>query len=367
MKRLCFISNIAPRYRQPIFSLMDNEWNIDWYFGKNDTDIAGIPDGVLKSVTYVPNRKVFGPFYHQKGLSRLINEPVYSGVIALGEPFCLSTWSLLIRRRLFNRDKKVFLWSHGWYGREGTLKRIMKRLFFGMADHVLIYSNYGRSVAISQGFPERRISVIYNSLDFDRHVSIREMLGHSDLYREMFGNEDPVLLFIGRLTKVKRLDLLIGSMSILADRGEHYNLILIGDGTERRSLEKLAEKNGLSDRIRFYGESYEEVKNAQLLYDADLCVSPGNVGLTAIHALTFGLPVVTHDGFSWQMPEFEAVVPGETGLFFKRDDETSLADTISQWFAGTGKDREAVRKACYNEIAAHWTPAAQMDILHKLL
>ena len=38
-----------------------------------------------------------------------------------------------------------------------------------------------------------------------------------------------------------------------------------------------------------------------------MCVSPGNVGLTAIHSLTYGTPVLTHDNFNFQMPEAEAI------------------------------------------------------------
>lgn len=57
--------------------------------------------------------------------------------------------------------------------------------------------------------------------------------------------------------------------------------------------------------------------NAEFIYNADLCVSPGNVGLTAMHSLVFGCPVITHNCFEWQMPEFEAIQPGITGDFLR--------------------------------------------------
>lgn len=67
--------------------------------------------------------------------------------------------------------------------------------------------------------------------------------------------------------------------------------------------------------VWFYGSCYDEQTNAELIYNADMCVAPGNVGLTAIHAMTFGCPVITHSDFKWQMPEFEAIHPGKTGDF----------------------------------------------------
>lgn len=345
---------------------MDKEWDIDWFYGPNIEDIKEIPDGVLRSVTKLETIRFKGHWYWQKGASRVFRDGQYRDYLIYGELFALSTWWILLQRRLLFTKKRILLWTHGWYGREGSLKKLLKRIYFGMADHVLVYGDYSRKVAIEQGFPEHKLSVLYNSLDYDRHIRIREQLKRTSGYLEMFGNSDPTLLFIGRLTKVKRLDKIIRAMKILSERGENYNLIFIGDGTETENLKALTHESGLEKRVRFYGASYDEEENARLLFDADLCVSPGNIGLTAMHAMTFGLPVVTHDDFSWQMPEFEAVIPGRTGLFFKRDDERALADAISKWFAGPGKDRDAVREACYAEIAAHWTPTVQMDVLKKM-
>ena len=63
---------------------------------------------------------------------------------------------------------------------------------------------------------------------------------------------------------------------------------------------------------RIIGECYSEETNAKLIYNADLCVAPGNIGLTAIHVMMFGCPAITHNDFKWQMPEFEAIKSMET-------------------------------------------------------
>ena len=54
---------------------------------------------------------------------------------------------------------------------------------------------------------------------------------------------------------------------------------------------------------------YNEEANAELLYNASVCVCPAEVGLTAIHSLLFGTPVVSNDNFDEQMPEFESIIP----------------------------------------------------------
>ena len=104
-----------------------------------------------------------------------------------------------------------------------------------------------------------------------------------------------------------------------------------------------------------------------MIYNADLCVSPGNIGLTAMHALVFGTPATTHDDFPHQMPEFEAIREGVTGTFFKYNDVESLANSISRWFAENGNKREEVRRACMKEIDENWTPQFQLSVLKKYL
>ena len=79
-------------------------------------------------------------------------------------------------------------------------------------------------------------------------------------------------------------------------------MVIIGDGQEREKLEKLSRQ--LDVKTWFYGACYDDVQTAQLIYDADICVSPGNVGLTAMHVMSFGTPVITHSNFVNQMPPF---------------------------------------------------------------
>lgn len=359
-KGLCIVYNFAQLYREPIFKLIDTTWDCDWYFGTNSTDVKEMPREALKRVHTVATKQVFGPIEWQNGIGRLMRDSRYDTYLMLGEPMVLSTWWCLIQRRLFKRNKRVYLWSHGWYGREGIFKKWLKRAFFGMADHVFTYGEYAREQAIRQGFDGSKITPIHNSLDHATQVKLRMALKPSDVYRKHFGNDATTLIFIGRLTAVKRLDMLLYAMKLLEQNGEIFNLILIGDGAKRLDLEGKASVLGFSNRVWFYGRCYDDTQNAQLIYDADLCVAPGNVGLTAMHTMVFGTPVLTHDDFPWQMPEFEAIRPGKTGDFFKRDDVTDLAAKISRW-TKRKTDRDAVRQACYEEIDSHWTPEYQLE------
>ena len=129
----------------------------------------------------------------------------------------------------------------------------------------------------------------------------------------------------------------------------------------------MATELGLEKNVWFYGPCYDEKELSGLIFNADLCVSPGNVGLTAMHTMVFGTPVLTHNDFPHQMPEFEAIHEGETGAFFTLDNIQSLADGISKWFVQKSNKREEVRKACMKEIDENWTPQFQIEVLKKYL
>ena len=124
---------------------------------------------------------------------------------------------------------------------------------------------------------------------------------------------------------------------------------------------------GLKDSVWFYGSCYDEHTIAELIFNADLCVAPGNIGLTAMHAMVFGCPCMSHNTFKWQMPEFEAIQPGVTGDFFEMNNVESLTNAISKWFLIKSDKRDEVRRACFNEIDTKWNPHFQMEVIKKNL
>ena len=174
-------------------------------------------------------------------------------------------------------------------------------------------------------------------------------------------------MFIGRLTPVKQLDMIIDAANILREKGQKYNIVYVGDGPEREKVESKAKELNLTKQVWLYGACYDEKQNAELIYNADLCVAPGNIGLTAMHSLVFGTPALTHNDFKWQMPEFEAIKEGITGCFFERNNVESLAESISKWFEDNKDRRLDVRLACYKEIDENWTPEYELNVLKKVI
>lgn len=368
MNCLCFICNFASKYREPIYQKLDAYYPIDWYCGKYETDIAELDYSKLHRVTLIENKWfIKAPLYYQKGVLSLLTKREYLTYLMTGELWCVSTWLFLILKKLIAPRKKVYFWTHGWYGKESRIRAWLKKIYFKLADGVFLYGNYARQLMIDQGFNPDKLWVIYNSLDYEYHQLLLKQIKETDIYKQHFGNANPNLIFIGRLTTVKKIDQLIEAMKLLDEKKVKCNLTLIGGGVEKERLQKLVEKYQLSDRVWFYGECYDDMKNSELIYNADLCVAPGNVGLTAMHCMTFGTPVISHNSFPYQMPEFEAIIPQQTGDFFVHGNIESLAEAIGSWLRNKTTDRQQVREACFTEIKKNWNPTAQMNVFKKHL
>ena len=123
--------------------------------------------------------------------------------------------------------------------------------------------------------------------------------------------------------------MLVSALGKLARIGHRVNLILVGDGPEMRSLRELAEREGVN--VHFEGANYDEHRIAELVIASTVTVAPGKVGLTAMHSMAYGVPVISHSDADDQMPEWEAIKPGGTGGYFKSNDLDDLADSIRTW------------------------------------
>ena len=219
---------------------------------------------------------------------------------------------------------------------------------------------------IKEGFKKDKLHVLANSLDYEKIVLQRNK-AKSPIYINKFHNNNPTIFFIGRLGKNKKLELLIDAHKFAQEKSVNFNVVLIGDGEHKDYLLKKTKKLGTENNVWFYGACYDEILISELIYNADLCVSPGNVGLTVIHSLSFGTPVITHNNFSNQMPEFEAIEQGVTGDFFEENSIESLEQVITKWLSLNPSKTEELINRCYEIVDIKYNPNYQMSILSNVL
>ncbi len=373
-KIIYHFTNIAPHYRKNLWEKLinSNDFDFHFFYGKNHfskiKEIDFSLDVFERNKVKLHSLKNFWfkkkIIFWQSGVLIACLTKKIDVAIFLGHFQILSTWFAMIICKL--RGIKVVYWTHGIYGNESFAKKKLRVFFYKTADYLLLYENRAKKLLINERINEEKIYVIYNSLDYDTHLKLRTEMNHSNIYKENFQNNDPVILFVGRLTKQKKIDLIFKAQKELKNKDININVTIIGEGEVKEKLQEYINIHNLQDRCWFYGACYDEKELSELIFNADLCVSPGNVGLTAMHSFSFGTPVCTHNNFSNQMPEAEAIKEGRTGCFFNENDFESLAVTISNWIK-KNEIREKIRENCYQVIGKFYNPYNQVSIIKNII
>lgn len=370
-----FLNNIAPLYRQNVWTkyLESEKIELHFFFGEeSSTGIKTIDFNEHQLKPHAHKINILNNFYIKQYLvwqnfnifNWIKKKP--QTIILLGEFNIISNWIISFFAKLNNIE--IVSKGHGMYGNEKGLKLLARKAFLKICNKHLVYEKHGKSILSDNGIDPDSIHILFNSLDYEKQKKYRNLipdLNKLEILHFFDKPELPTLIFIGRLTKIKKLELIIDAIKLIQN-DTPINLLIVGNGSEKSNLEKLASENLNSDCYHFYGESYDEAVNNNLIAVSDLCVSPGNVGLTAIHSLSYGTPVCTHSNLMEQMPEAEAILDGINGILFEQNDVESLKDAITSWINKT-HNRQKVRENCYKVIDEYYNPNYQKKVIENLI
>jgi len=180
------------------------------------------------------------------------------------------------------------------------------------AAHVITPSGFLRELVLGWGVPAARATVLPNPAPPLPELRPREEL------RAGLGFDGPTLVFAGRLTAQKALD-----VGIEAARRAGVALAIAGDGPDREALEALGHARFLGPLPRMRVLELFRAGDASLLSS-----SWENFPHTVVEALAVGTPVIaTRVG-----GVAEVVRDGENGLLVEPGDAAALAAAIERFF-----------------------------------
>lgn len=187
-------------------------------------------------------------------------------------------------------------------------------------------------------------------------MNIQELL-------EKKNNKTPKLLYVGRLLKLKRVDDVIKCCRLLRKEKIAFELDIVGDGPERRKLEKLCLRYRL-DNVRFLGaKAPHEV--AQIMAESNALFFSSNR-----HE---GWGAVVNEAMSNACPVIESDACGSTAYLI-RDGEngyTYRCGKVKELFKKTKKLLEIYKNpdiytGAYNTVRDEWNAAVAADRLIKI-
>lgn len=368
LRDVAVFNPILAHYRAALVRHLGQSKQFRFHFFADSVDhLYGIPALDLDKSIFTRSRcaRLFGRFFWQQRavITGLIGR--YDCFVFSGDAAWLSTWIAALIVRL--RGRKVLFWTHGWTRIDTGLLGLIRFTFYRLANGLLLYGTAAKRIGTELGIQPSKLHVIFNSVDFDAQQSFQQRLSFAsivDIRHTLFADPAvPVVIATARLTSAKRFDLLIDALAILQQQSK-IHLLVVGDGPERLPLESYARTRQV--KVAFVGTCYDENMLALYFSCANVTVSPGNVGLTCMHSLGYGVPVITHDDPAQQMPEWEAIEPGETGDLFAFGSADSLARTIRKW-TGTSYRSDAVTARCKAAITGRYHPAAQAAAFERAI
>jgi len=252
-------------------------------------------------------------------------------LVVCGDISHLSNYWLIMKARCLGAG--IVWWGHHRTAFGKTWKvKIRLAVTRWLSDVALCYTDEGIRYLLADGFKPGRVFATGNTID---QAPITDACAHwtgdrLEAFRRDHGLAGTKLIvFCSMLRPKTQLDVLIRAMAVGVLRAENVNLVVIGDGEMRRVYEELAGRLGVGARVRWLGVLHDQMAMAPWFLSARAFVYPGAIGLSLVHAFSYGLPVVTHGNADHQMPEFEALVPGKNGLVFQEGDPVDLAAQLA--------------------------------------
>jgi len=249
-------------------------------------------------------------------------------------------------------------------GPRGDVQRLKSKIFGSLrmalfckkVDIFTVISNEIRSELKNAGVPQEHCVSIPNGVDTAHFKPLTQRQKETIRSRLGFSKSDLLVVYIGRLVSVKRVDNLISIWPPIKSHFPMATLLILGGGAEKDRLRSLA-----GDGIRFLGSDKDVVKYLQM---ADLFVLPSSaegLSVALLEALSCGLPaVVTRVGGS-----VDIIRHAENGWLIPPEDPPALKEAILT-LLGDAALRSRLGEKARKEVQRRFSIALMVERLKML-
>jgi glycosyltransferase involved in cell wall biosynthesis len=323
------VNGVATTIRKMTASAVDAGHDLTVVTSRTEIHITGIPiknfapigefelpEYELQKLSFPPILEVLDYIQREKFTEIIISTPGPIGITAL-----------MAARMLGLRTTGIYHTDFPQYVRILTDDTFLETLtwnymswFYSQLDLFYVNSEQYRRAWIDRGFAEEKVKILPRGLDTHLFTPSRR----SEEVRREFGArpDQVILLYVGRISKEKDLDVLVAADRHLKDRGLDALLVLVGDGPYAAELKQL-----LPD-ARFTGYR-SGASLADAFASADIFVFPSTTdtfGNVILEAQASGLPCVVSNLGGPR----ELVRDGETGFITTALDASAFATAIER-------------------------------------
>lgn len=340
--RLAVLQRVCPNYRVALFSQLTNlkEHDVKLFIGDDIPNSKVKSGGNLGHVKFTKLKTKFlkigsHVFPWHKNLISELRKFKPDVILCEAESHFLGYLSAIAYKKFFNRNVALMYWCYidlpGKTENPRQLSSKIKRYFRKYFEAFVLYSSYGKTTLLNQGFKDDQIFPTTNVGDVDHFLHLSDTL--PDTIEEakekvQLPNEFTVL-YVGTLDANKRPDMMLELASKLSHLKVNFVLLGAGDLLEPLRLRVAKEKLSnvfLPGRVTGDLALYYRAANVMLI--------PGRGGIIISEAMAFGLPVIVHEADG---TEFDLIKNDKTGKILKSNGVDDFAIAIEDMILNKDK------------------------------
>nr|WP_297705754.1 glycosyltransferase family 4 protein [uncultured Butyrivibrio sp.] len=270
------IESLARDYAN--LSTNNNYFVFFWGGGVNAEKIKASGHNVIELGV---GRKEFFKTYTK--LKKLVDEYGIEAIVTHHAAPMFYVYMMLLKNR--SKDLRTLIYAHG--NLTDMLRAERKGVFFRKQIFAFAYKRCTKLIAISNsvknsignyGFNTDKIQVIYNGVDCKKFYNSNDNTG-----------DTVKIIYVGRLIKQKGVDMLLDALKQIDNKCE-FECDIVGDGPERKNLEKQLNDLNMRNHISFRGTRSDV---PELLKKADLFIHPARweegFGISIVEAMAAGV------------------------------------------------------------------------------
>lgn len=269
------------------------------------------------------------------GVDVVNGSDLLGGLVSLIMKYLFGTkFVMQFQYQFFNMPRIVPLWRR-------ILYKKVARFLGKRADVIRCVTQEIRQTALIEGIPERNVRVVPARCDVEMFKPSAEIRRHARFSLDV--QDKKVVIYVGSLLPLKGVHILIEAIKRLSLRVSDLVLVVVGDGSERKELERTVKACRLEDKIMFLGRlRYSEVP--RILSAADVFIFPSfseAMPRAVLEAMAMELPVIA----SGVGGIVEIIEDGWSGYLISPGDVSAIISTTSFLLSDEGLRRKIGKRA----------------------
>ncbi len=229
-----------------------------------------------------------------------------------------------------------------------TLPDFLDRIFVELA-----WADAERTFKMTRAVttPTRKAAdFLESTIDISGVIPISCGIDRSNYRPDLTPRDANRILFVGRLTTEKHIDVVLKALSQL-DPALDVTFDVVGGGDQRAKLETLAQQLGVASRVTFHGHASEE--DLRTLYSRASVFAIASIAelqsIATMEAMASGLPIVAANAVA--LPHL--VHDGENGYLFEPGNADELAARLADVLTAAPEERARMQQASLDAVAVH--------------